>query len=264
MAIADLLVLSLIAGSGAGLLAGLIGIGGGIVIVPAIYFGLIHSGFPPDQSAHVAVSTSLATILPAAITSSIAHWRAGNTDLDFLRQWGPGIIFGVTVAQCVAPSVRGSFLIAMFACFCLLTAVRFAMPEKFKPICEQPPSGIGRNGAGVAIGLVSGFAGVGGGIMTNIVMTVSGMSMHKSIGRAAACGVLVGLPATIVAALGVSPDHAMQLGSINLPLWGCIAPVQAIAAWFGAQLAQRTSATALSRIFAGSLAATGVTMLSTL
>ena len=115
MAITGLLLLSLIAGSGAGLLAGLIGIGGGIVIVPAIYFGLIHSGFLPDQAAHIAVSTSLATILPAAITSSIAHWRAGNTDLDFLRQWGPGIILGVILAQFVAPYVRGSFLITMFA-----------------------------------------------------------------------------------------------------------------------------------------------------
>jgi uncharacterized membrane protein YfcA len=264
MAITGLLLLSLIAGSGAGLLAGLIGIGGGIVIVPAIYFGLIHSGFLPDQAAHIAVSTSLATILPAAITSSIAHWRAGNTDLDFLRQWGPGIILGVILAQFVAPYVRGSFLITMFACFCLLTAIRFAMPEQSKPIFERPPTGIGRNGPGLAIGLVSGFAGVGGGIMTNIVMTICGMPMHKSIGRAAACGVLVGLPATIVAALGPSPDCAMQLGSINILLWACIAPVQALAAWFGAQLAQRTSATVLSRIFAGSLAATGITMLSTL
>jgi uncharacterized protein len=261
MSTGHLLLMGLVAGTGAGLLAGLIGIGGGIVVVPAVYYGLINSGFSPDEAAHVAVSTSLATILPAAITSSIAHWRAGNTDISFLRQWGAGITLGVAVAQLAAPYVRGSFLIATFACFCLLTAFRFAMPGKFRPLFEEPPRGAGRQTAGLVIGLVSGFAGVGGGIMTNIVMTVCGMSMHKSIGRAAACGVLVGLPATIVAAFGPSPHEPMQLGSINIPLWLCIAPVQAGAAWLGAQLAQHTSAEVLSRIFACSLTATGIVML---
>ncbi len=87
------------------------------------------------------------------------------------------------------------------------------------------------------------------------------MTMHKSVGRAAAVGVVVALPATIVAALGPAPAHALQLGSINMLLWICIAPAQAAAAWVGAQLAQHASANALSRIFAASLAATGVIML---
>ena len=94
-----LLLLGVFAGAGAGLLAGLVGIGGGIVVVPVVYYGLISSGVSADQAAHVAVSTSLATILPAAIASSIAHWRAGNTDLAFLREWGPGIVGGVVLAQ---------------------------------------------------------------------------------------------------------------------------------------------------------------------
>src|ERR1041385_3548939 len=103
MTIAGLLILGIGAGIGAGLLAGLVGIGGGIVVVPAVYYGLISTDFTPDEAAHVAVSTSLATILPAAITSSIVHWRAGNTDLHFLREWGPGIIIGVALAQFTAP-----------------------------------------------------------------------------------------------------------------------------------------------------------------
>jgi uncharacterized membrane protein YfcA len=86
----DLLLLGVLAGTGAGLLAGLIGIGGGIVVVPAVYYGLIHSGFSADVAAHVAVSTSLATILPAAIRSSIAHWQAGNTDIGFCVIGGLG------------------------------------------------------------------------------------------------------------------------------------------------------------------------------
>jgi uncharacterized membrane protein YfcA len=109
--------------------------------------------------------------------------------------------------------------------------------------------------------LVSGFAGVGGGILTNVVMVVSGVPMHKSIGRAAAVGVVVSFPATIVAAFGSAPAQASDLGSINLSMWACIAPAQAVAAWFGARMAQRVAAKNLSRLFADALAATGIVML---
>lgn len=263
MTTAGLICLGLISGAGAGLLAGLIGIGGGIVVVPVVYYGLLSSGVASDQAAHVAVSTSLAAILPAAIVSSLGHWRVGNTDLAFLREWGPGIAAGVVVAQLTAPFVRGSVLITVFAVFCLIVAVRFAVPRRFRPILTRPPSGNARRFAGISIGLVSGFAGVGGGIMTNIVMSLSGISMHKSIGRAAAAGVVVGAPATIVAAFGPAPADPAQIGSINLAIWACIAPTQAAAAWIGTQLAQHASADALSRLFAASLAVTGIVMLRT-
>ena len=99
MTTASLICLGLLSGVGAGLLAGLVGIGGGIVVVPVVYYGLVNSGVSADQAAHVAVSTSLAAILPAAIVSSVGHWRAGNIDFRFLRDWGPGIAVGVVVAQ---------------------------------------------------------------------------------------------------------------------------------------------------------------------
>jgi uncharacterized membrane protein YfcA len=96
MTTASLICLGLLSGVGAGLLAGLIGIGGGIVVVPVVYYGLVSSGVLADHAAHVAVSTSLAAILPAAIVSSLGHWRAGNTDFAFLRDWGPGIAVGLS------------------------------------------------------------------------------------------------------------------------------------------------------------------------
>ena len=129
------------------------------------------------------------------------------------------------------------------------------------PVFEQPPNGNFRRVAGLGIGLVSGFAGVGGGILTNVVMVLSGVPMHKSIGRAAAVGVVVGLPATLVAAFASTESQAADIGSINLSMWACIAPAQAVAAWFGARLAQRIAADNLSRVFACALALTGVVML---
>jgi len=260
MSVLWLVCLGLISGAGAGLLAGLIGIGGGIVIVPVIYYGLISAGASADQAVHVAVATSLAAILPAALASLVGHWRAGNADFAFLREWGPGIAIGVVAAQLVAPHLRGSFMTAMFGLFTLMAAVRFAAPGRFRPVFEQPPNGNFRRVAGLGVGLVSGFAGVGGGILTNVVMVLSGVPMHKSIGRAAAVGVVVGLPATLVAAFA-SPSQGADIGSINLSMWACIAPAQAVSAWFGARLAQRIAADNLSRVFACALALTGVVML---
>jgi uncharacterized protein len=256
-----LVALGVASGAGAGLLAGLVGIGGGVVVVPVVYYGLVGTGFPADQAAHVAVGTSLAAIMPAAVVSSLGHWRAGNTDFNFLREWGPGIALGVVTAQLAAPYLHGSLLTGVFAVFCLVGAGRFAAPGRFRPIFAEPPRGRFCHIAGAGIGLISGFAGVGGGILTNIVMTVCGMSMHKSIGRAAAVGMVISAPATIVAALGPSLQAPGQLGSINLAMWVCIAPAQAVGAWIGAQLAQTASAVALSRIFAITLAATGAVML---
>jgi uncharacterized membrane protein YfcA len=256
-----LILLGVIAGAGAGVLAGLLGIGGGIVIVPVIYFGLVHDGTLPNTAAHIAVATSLAAIVPTAIVSFLGHWRAGNTDFGFLRDWGPGIAAGVIVAQLAAPHIRGAVLSGTFGLACVAFAVRFAAPGYFQPLVDRPPGGLFPMASGVVIGAVSGIAGIGGGILTNIVMTVSGMPMHKSIGRAAAAGIVVGVPATIVAALASESLDATAIGSIDLAIWLCIAPAQSAAAWFGAKLASRIGAAALSRLMALNLAATGTAML---
>jgi len=139
MSVTWLIWLGIVSGSGAGLLAGLIGIGGGIVVVPVVYFGLLTSGIPQDEAVHVAVATSLAAILPAAIVSFLAHRRAGNTDFAFLRDWGPGIAAGVVTAQFAAPHVRGSAMTAIFVVLCLVFAVRFAFPKRFRPLADRPP-----------------------------------------------------------------------------------------------------------------------------
>ena len=261
MSVTWLICLGLVSGAGAGLLAGLIGIGGGIVVVPVMYYGLVQAGASADQAAHVAVATSLAAILPAALASSVGHWRAGNTDMAFLREWGPGIVVGVVAAQLVAPHLRGSVMTGVFGLFTLMAAVRFAAPGRFRPLLEAPPDGNFRRAAGLGIGLVSGFAGVGGGIMTNVVMALSGVPMHKSIGRAAAAGVVVSVPASIAAALASQAQNATAVGSIDLAIWICIAPAQAVGAWIGARLAARIEGDRLSRLLALTLCGTGASML---
>ncbi len=262
MHLTGLIALGTVAGTGAGLLAGMLGIGGGVVVVPVVFYGLVGWGqVPAGEAAHVAVATSLAAILPAAVVSSAAHWRAGNTDLDFLVAWGPGIALGVVAAQLAAPHLRGSLMTGAFALLCLVFAARFAFPGRFRPLGAAPPAGTLRAVAGAGIGLCSGLAGVGGGILTNTVMNLSGLSMHRSVGRSAAVGVVVAIPATLTAALGPGPHGPTRLGSIDLAMWICIAPSQAVAAWFGARLARRISGPGLSRVLGLVLFVTGVAML---
>jgi uncharacterized membrane protein YfcA len=256
-----LIVLGLAAGTVAGILAGLVGIGGGVVVVPAVYYGLVASGASPDAAAHIAVSTSLAAIMPAAFVSFFGHWRAGNTDFGFLRDWGPGIVAGVVAAQLMAPHLRGSVMSGCFGLLCVIFAIRFAFPERFRPVVDRPPGGWFRHAAALGIGASSGLAGLGGGILTNVVMNLSGMPMHKSIGRAAAAGIVVSVPATLVAALATRSQHGTEIGSIDLAVLACIAPAQAAGAWVGASLAQRVSGNHLSRVLAVALLVTGFSML---
>jgi hypothetical protein len=142
-------------------------------------------------------------------------------------------------------------LTGIFAIFSLAVAWRFAVPGWFRPLMPEPPRGRFCQVAGTGIGLVSGFAGVGGGILTNVVMTLVGMSMHKSIGRAAAAGLVVSIRATLVAVIGSMSLEGGSLGSINLPMWASIAPAQAAAAWiwctFRATDPGRTSQSRLCR-----------------
>ena len=144
---------------------------------------------------------------------------------------------------------------------CLTFAGRFAFPGRFGSMMDQPTTRAFHSVAGATIGLCSGLAGVGGGILTNIVMTVTGMPMRRSIGRAAAAGVVVSLPATFVAAFASAASAPLQLGSIDIVVWLAIAPAQALTAWFGARLAQSIAAENLSRIMAVTLLATGAVML---
>src|SRR5436305_2109717 len=92
--------------------------------------------------------------------------------------------------------------------------------------------------SGAGAGLLAGLIGIGGGILTKVVMTLPGISSHRSGGRAAAAGVVVSVPAVLVAIISAAPEGAKDFGSINLSMWACIAPAQAAAAWVGAQLAQ--------------------------
>ena len=138
--------LSRLAGSGAGLLAGLIGVGGGIVVVPVVYCGLLSSGIGLGRSSGARRGQHIiGNNLPGGTHIVDRPLARGHSDLAFLREWGPGIVGEGVLAQFTAPHLRGAFLIAVFASFSLLAAARFAAPGRFRPSFPHPPVGVGRD-----------------------------------------------------------------------------------------------------------------------
>lgn len=217
MSVLALIALVVAAGAGVGMLAGLIGIDGGIVIVPAMYYGLLSAGASADQAAHVAVATSLAAILPAALASSFGHWHAGNTDIAFLRAWGPGIAIGVVAADLVAPHLGSSVLTGTFGLFTLM-AVRFAAPRRLHALFIQAPNGDFRRVAGLGIGRASGFAGTGAG-------TLSGWHSRTSTLVALTLGAMMSMPA---AGLAETSDEPAQFAVLGVGLTPCTSLIRAL------------------------------------
>jgi len=175
-----LVVVGAISGAGAGLLAGLIGIGGGIVVVPVVYYGLIASGASADQAAHVAVGTSLAAILPTAVVSSLTHWRAGNMDVVFSASMGARDRTRRRCRQTRRPASARQRNDRDFQPVVPGLCGPFCISRPLSPDHRQPPAGGIRNIAATGYRFVFGlWQGSAAGFLRNIVMSLSGMSIHK-------------------------------------------------------------------------------------
>jgi uncharacterized membrane protein YfcA len=265
---ADLLTLAammLVTGAVGGILAGLLGVGGGIVIVPVLELVLASLGIDPAVRMHVTVATSLATIIPTSISSSRAHHAKGAIDMDQFRRWGIGITLGAICGVLLASHVSGDVLAAVFGCVALLVAIKMLLPLDGKHIAEQLPGGIGGQALPLAIGGVSSMMGIGGGTLSVPIMTLFNFPIHRAVGTASLFGLVISLPATIGFVLtgwgkqGLPPG---SLGYVNLIGLAIIAPVSYFAAPWGARLAHVLSKRQLSVMFGIFLTIVAVRMLS--
>lgn len=247
----------------AGLLAGLLGVGGGIVIVPVLYHLFTLLGIDPAVRMHLAVGTSLASIVPTSITSALAHRRRGNLDPALIRRLLPGVLLGVLAGNLLSGQISGPVLAAVFACVALGVALHMALrPERAAPGTGLP----GRWGTaciGGAIGGLSTLMGIGGGTLSVPILSHFGTPMHRAVGTGAMLGTVISLPG----ALGflVHGWHAPQLppgslGYVNLLGLALIVPATLLTTGWGARLATRTDARRLRQVFAAFLALTAARM----
>lgn len=244
--------LLLCAGLLAGLVAGLLGVGGGIILVPVLDFLLGTIGVPIQWRMHVAVATSTSTIIATAISSSRAHHARGATDWNLIRHWAPGLMAGGLAGSLLAASVSGSVLTGMFGLVALLIACKMYLPFDHWRIRDRIPLGLGGNLISGFIAIVSAMLGIGGGMLGVPAMTLLGKPIHRAVGTGAPFGLLISAPATI-GYLSAQPGVALPgltVGLVSVLGFALIAPAAVLMAPQGAKLAHHLSRRVLSQAFA--------------
>lgn len=252
------------AGAAGGLLAGLLGVGGGIVIVPALDLALTLAGVDPAVALHVAVATSMATIVPTSISSSRSHARRGAIDAEVIRRWSLPIVAGALAGSLLAASVDARVLAAVFGVVALLAAIKMLLPLDGLVLRPGLPGGLAGAGIPASIGAVSAMMGIGGGTLTVPAMTLCGEPVHKAVGTAALLGLWISVPATIGYLVAGDAGDVLPpwtVGYVSLPGFAVVAPVAWLIAPLGAWLAHVLDRRWLSAAFGAFLLLVSLRML---
>ena len=259
--IAELAALGLVTG----LLAGLLGIGGGMLMVPFVTLILSAREVAPDLAVKMAIATSMTTIIFTSISSVRAHHKRGAVRWDLVRGLAPGIVLGGLVASLgVFAYIKGNVLALVFAGFVGFSATQMALDRKPAP-SRQVPGTTGLLGAGGSIGFLSGLVGAGGGFISVPFMIWCNVAMHNAVATSAA----LGFPIALINSMGYIigghqipglPPHS--LGYVWLPALVVIASCSVITAPLGAAAAHKLPVKKLKRVFALVLFGLGAYMLA--
>ncbi|MGJ8676287.1 MAG: sulfite exporter TauE/SafE family protein [Akkermansiaceae bacterium] len=248
----------------AGILAGLLGVGGGIVIVPVLFFLFQSFGVSAESAMLVATATSLATIVPTSISSIRSHYRKGNVSFDLLKRWAVFIFIGVLAGSLLVTRVDGTWLTVLFGVIATLSALNMLIRTGKSALFQQLPGTVGQTVMGISIGFFSSMVGIGGGTISVPLLTLYNYPAHKAVGTAAGIGLIISLPGALtMLLLGSTPADAPAgtFGLVNLGGLLCIMPLTVLFAPVGASLAAKLDAAKLKKIFAVVLFITGLRML---
>ena len=263
----DLITLSiamLLTGVLGGILAGLLGVGGGIVIVPMLEFAMGVAGVDPSIRMHVAVATSLAIIIPTSISSSRAHFKRQSVDVALAKKWAVWIFVGALTGTWIASQVHSRVLTGVFAGVAILVAFKMIIPMDKKTLSKGIPKSPAIASVPVLIGLISTMMGIGGGSLSVPVLSAFGEPIHRAVGTAALFGLLIAIPGTLgfmIAGYSNPLLPAGSIGFVNFIGLALIAPTSVLAAPFGARLAHSMNQRQLSLLFGSFLVLVAVRML---
>ena len=249
----------------AGVLAGFLGVGGGIILVPvlSVVFDLV--GFPDHLSIHMAVATSLATIVFTSISSVRAHHKRGAVDFDVLKSWGITMALGALAGGLALRFIDPAGLKLIFGLIAILVAVNLSMRRPLKLADQLPQSPLAKSGLGGAIGLISSLMGIGGGTLGVPILTGYAQPIARAVGTAAGFGLIIAVPAVIgfvISGAGIPDRPPLSLGYISLPTVLIVIPFTMALAPVGAKLAHTVDPKWVKRGFSVFLALTAVRMLS--
>ena len=258
-------ILLLITGAIAGVLAGLLGVGGGIVIVPVLFLLFEYLNISSSIAMHVAVATSLATIVPTSISSARSHHAKGSIDINLLKRWAPFIFVGAALGGVLSKVFDSSTLTAIFGIVALLVSINMVLPKQIT-LTDQPPQGnLGLGTAGIGIGGFSALMGIGGGTLSVPILSMMSFPVHRAVGTASAFGLVIAVPAVVGfvwSGLGVADRPPYSLGYVNIPAAILIFSVSVFTAPKGAKLAHWLAPKPLRLAFAAFLFLSAVKMIS--
>tara|TARA_B100000989_G_scaffold241257_1_gene188134 strand:- start:3906 stop:4742 length:837 start_codon:yes stop_codon:yes gene_type:complete len=249
----NLLVVLAAAAAVAGFMAGLLGVGGGIIMVPALYYAFTVLDFDILTRMHLSVGTSLAIIIPTSIISTKTHMEFDAVDFKMVKSFGIFILFGVIAGTFLAVNLKTPALVLFFSIFAFIVGVFFIFVRE--KLMENPKklSNMTKNISGTLIGFISVPLGIGGGSLMVPFMRTFGYDIRKSIGTAAAVGFLIAITGTITMIIGGkiidNVNTPFSIGYINLLGFIVFVPVTMVMARLGAKAVYKINKKILSKIF---------------
>ena len=248
-----MLVLLLAIGAFAGVVAGLLGVGGGIILVPAFYFAFSSLGYHHSQLMQIALATSLATIAFTSVRALHSHNKKGAVDWGILKSWAPGIAFGALVGMFATQDLKSASLMQIFGVLGLAVGLYLAFARETWRLGDTMPKGFGLYVTSPVLGFLSVLMGIGGGSFGVPLMTLNGVPIHRAVATSAGFGVIIAVPSVIGFLFAATPTEGLPpftVGQVNLVAFVIIVSMTLITAPWGVKLAHSMNPKPLKRVFA--------------
>lgn len=257
-----MLAMLLAIGAFAGVIAGLLGVGGGLVLVPAFFYAFSALGYGGPHLMQICLATSLATICVTSIRSVLAHNRKGAVDWQILRHWGPWIAGGAVFGMALASQLHSLTLQLVFGVLALGAGFYMAFGKAEWRLGPQMPAGGRRGTMGSALGFFSVLMGLGGGTFGVPLMSLYSLPIHRAVATAAGFGLIIALP-SVLGFLFLAVDQAppYSLGAVNLPAFAVIIGMTLITTPWGVHLAHAMNPKPLKRAFGAFIILVALNML---
>jgi uncharacterized membrane protein YfcA len=264
MLLVQMLALVLVIGAFAGVLAGLLGVGGGIVLVPAFFYAFQGLGYGGPQLMQMCLATSLATIIVTSLRSVLSHNRKGAVDWGILKRWAPGIAAGALLGVMVAASLRSRELQGVFGVLGIVIGLYLGLGRSEWRLGTAMPTGLARGAMAPVLGFLSVLMGIGGGSFGVPLMSLYGVAIHRAVATAAGFGVTIALPSVAgFLFLEIAPENRppFTIGAVNLVAFAIVIAMTLLTAPLGVRLAHAMDPKPLRRVFAVFLTLVAVNML---
>ncbi|WP_245958475.1 sulfite exporter TauE/SafE family protein [Pelagibacterium sediminicola] len=248
-----------------GVMAGLLGIGGGIIMVPAMVLAYQLLGYDPAVIMHVAVGTSLGVIIPTGLRSAESHNRRGAVDWTITKRWGPWIVIASLIGGLMAGLYTAAALKIIFGVMALFIALNMALPVQRQLMEQLAHVPLANRISAAVIGYVSALMGIGGGSLTVPTLVAFGVPVHTAVGTSSTLGVMLAVPAAtgfVISGWGVAGVPPLSLGFVNIPSLILIGAMAALSAPLGVALAHRLDGKLLKAVFAAFLVVVGLRMIA--